>query len=400
MDRREFLMKSGTLAATLPLVSTTGMILSGCNGKISPDELFHEETKTSFPLLEIKGDYYDIGYAIGTTFKEQITGMFEDRSGYMNKMKSYIHDHPDLYDGMMAASKEYYPHLIKEMEGIANGSGIALRDIFIMNIKAEIGAAMTLENNDTPGCSTIYSIGPDEMFYVHNEDGNESNNGKMFMVKATPPSGVSFYVMTYPGILMGNGPAMNNQGITQSTNYIASLEYKIGIPRYVVGRAVLESKSLDEAISIATNPKRAFAYHHNLGSFNEQRIISLEVTPSDYMINEPTGIYCHTNHLILENTSECTQDSSYINSSSLSRYVVLEREIANIDQQSIAHDDALAMLSSHEQKPYSPCRHPQGNVNGRTLGTGLFDIKNREMIIYKGNPCIAAEEGKFEIYKF
>jgi hypothetical protein len=286
------------------------------------------------------------------------------------------------------------------MQGIAEGSEIPLKDIFILNIKAEIGAAMTIENNDTPGCSTIYSIGPDQMFYVHNEDGNESNNNRMFMVEAIPPSGVSFYVMTYPGILMGNGPAMNNHGITQSTNYIASLEYKIGIPRYVVGRAVLESRSMEEAISIATNPDRAFAYHHNLGSFKDQRIVSLEVSPSDYMIYEPAGTYCHTNHLILENTNECAQDSSYINSSSLSRYEVLEQEISSNDKQSIAPEEAMAMLSSHEQKPYSPCRHPEGNVNGRTLGTGLFDIRNHEMVIYKGNPCIAAKERMFEIYKF
>ena len=401
IDRREFLKKSGAIAVSLPLTYFAGSVLSACKETTRPKELFYEETAVSFPLLEIKGDYYDIGYAIGSNFKKQINGVFTERAGYIDRLKAFVKSHLEFYDGLLAATERYFPHLIRELHGIADGSGNLFSDIFIFNIKAEIGAAMTLENNDTPGCSTIYYLGDKEKFYVHNEDGNESNNGLMFMVKATPPSGVSFYVMTYPGILMGNGPAINSSGITQSTNYIASLEYKIGVPRYVLGRAVLESKTLDEAVKIATHPERAFAYHHNLGSMKNNRIISLEVTPSDYKIYTPEGIYCHTNHLILEDTKNCLQDSSYINSSSMSRYEVLIRDIEKVEGSKVfTREEALSMLSSHEQKPYSPCRHPEGSVNGRTLGTVLFDFNDKCMVVYKGNPCIATTSGLITEYRF
>jgi len=398
--RRRFIKITGSTAVLISAFGFSGLLKS-CGYGDKGSVIFIGATDKSYPILEVKGGYFDIGHAIGSTFRDQITAMFDERKGYFDRMRNFIDENQDFYEGMLAASEKYFPHLVKEMEGISAGAGIPFRDIFILNIKAEIGAAIMDLKNDTPGCSTIHYSGNGKKFYIHNEDGDESNNGRMFMVKATPPSGVSFYVMTYPGILMGNGPAMNDHGITQSTNYIASLEYRLGVPRYVLGRAILESKNMDEAISIASHPERAFAYHHNLGSFTELKMISLEVSPSETSIYEPNGIYCHTNHLVLEETKNCPQDTAYVNSSSMSRYEVLEKEIDETgDQDHFTRDRALQMLSSHEQKPWSPCRHPEGDVNGRTLGTVLFDINKREMLVYKGNPCVAHPESRFTSYVF
>ena len=120
----------------------------------------------------------------------------------------------------------------------------------------------------------------------------------MFMVKATPPSGVTFLTLTYPGHLMGNGPGINNHGIIQTTNYIGAMKWKIGIPRYFLNRAVLEARSLEEAVKIVTFHNRAFAYHHNIASVKQKRILSIEVTTDNYQVVEPENFYFHTNHLI------------------------------------------------------------------------------------------------------
>ena len=45
------------------------------------------------------------------------------------------------------------------------------------------------------------------------------------------------------------------------------------------------------------------------------------------------------------------------------------------------------LLASHEGRPYSPCRHPEGAIGGATLLTALFDLGARTMRVYKNQPC-------------
>ena len=120
------------------------------------------------------------------------------------------------------------------------------------------------------------------MWLFHNEDGNRAYSDIMFVLKATPPSGVTYLSMVYPGIITGNGPSMNSRGIIQSTNYIGSTKSEAGIPRYILGRAVLEAQDLQEAQEIITMEPRAYPYHHNIGSFHDQRYFSLETTPESW----------------------------------------------------------------------------------------------------------------------
>lgn len=107
------------------------------------------------------------------------------------------------------------------------------------------------------------------------------------------------------------------------------------------------------------------------------------------------GIYLHTNHLLFEKTKDYShEDQEYKNSSSLSRYAVISEKINQlVDGPDVKPEIFLSMLSSHENKPYSPCRHPEDDVHGQTLGTAFFDINRGRFYLYKGNPCQAVPEG-------
>lgn len=364
---------------------------------------FYPATEKSWPYLEISGDYYQIGYTIGSYFKKNIQLSLNRRKGWFNKLKNFIaSDESQLVTHLKTRAETVYPHLIEELRGLSEGSEIPFDDLFLLNVKSEIGAKMIDNGREKPsGCSTVYCINQKQKLLFHNEDGDAAYRDLMFVVKATPPSGVTFITLTYPGYLMGNGPSINNSGIIQTTNFISSTTVKTGIPRYFLGRAVLEAKSLKEAIKIATHPDRAFPYHHNLASTAEQRIISLETTPEGYEIYEPDNIYVHTNHLILDQTKNFPQDSRYVRSSSLSRYQTISRALTGFSKQpEITLKDVFQVLSSHKDAPYSPCRHPAGDVKGTTLSTALFDIKKGSMRIYKGFPCLSYKNGRFSKYSF
>jgi len=400
ISRRNFIKKAASAGAIVSF-SPFLEIIKGCKKK-APFIKYYPETEKSFPLLKVKGSYYDIGYAIGNNFGEEINKVFHRRNKWFTELKYFAsNDDDNLFEKLMINTKKYYPHLLEELKGIARGANIKFEDLFILNIHAELNTKRKLAKEPIPGCSTIYLINKNEKILFHNEDNKDMYKDIMFMVKATPPSDVTFIVLVYPGSFIGNGPGINSYGIAQTTNYIAGMKLKTGIPRYVLNRAVLEAKTLDEAVKIVTNPKNAFAYHHNLASFREKKILSVEVTPYSHQIFEPASIYYHTNHLILDETKTLPQNTNYVNSSSMTRYNVITKKIDELPEpDKVMEKDVIEILSSHKGAPYSPCRHPENDVTGRTLATAQIDIIDKKMKIYKGNPCIAYNNSFVTDYKF
>ena len=385
MKRRNFLKIAGLSSFCLTQ-------LFSCTKKNAGK--YFEPTYKRFAHLEIKGSYREIGYQIGHVFRKNIKEIISRRSEWHSGLINILNsgEGRKFSDKLLEISQKHFPNVIEEINGIADGAGIHFDHIWAMNIKSELGAV----KKEPPGCSSIFVKDDKNMWLFHNEDGHTAYKDIMFTIKVNPPSGVSYISMVYPGIITGNGPSLNSRGIVQTTNYIGSTKSEIGLPRYVIGRAILEAKDLKEAIQIATFEPRAYPYHHNLAGFDEKRYASVETIPHASEVKHPDGVYFHTNHLLCENTKDYQfQDQEYKNSSSLSRYIVINDKLNQLKTNNVQPDSMLSILSSHERKPYSPCRHPQEDILGQTLGTAFFDISEGRFYLYKGNPCEAVKNNQY-----
>lgn len=385
MKRRDFLK-------TIGLSSLCLTQLLNCTKKNAGS--YFEPADKRFAHLEIKGSYREIGYQIGQAFRKNIREIISRRrewhSGLINILKSG--EVRKYSDKLLELSQKYFPNVIEEIKGIANGAGIHFDYFWAMNIKSELGEV----KKESPGCSSIFIKNDKNMWLFHNEDGHTAYKDIMFTIKAILPSGVSYISLVYPGIISGNGPSLNSRGIVQTTNYISSIQREIGMPRYVIGRAILEAKDLKEAIQIATFEPRAYPYHHNLAGFNEKSYTSVETIPGISEIKHPDGIYFHTNHLLFDKTKHYPfEDQEYKNNSSLSRYIVINEKLNQLEINNLRPDSILSILSSHEKRPYSPCRHPQEDILGQTLGTAFIDIYEGRFYLYKGNPCTAVKNNQY-----
>jgi len=353
-----------------------------------------------FDFLEVDGSYREIGYQIGKRFGRNIRTIIQRRKEWHDNLMRIFATRRGkiLSNELMRLTRKHFPQFLDELSGMAEGAGMDFKALWVMSVKSELGAL----EKENPGCSTIFYKTKNTLWLFQNEDGHVAYLDQMFIVKVHPPSGVSFLSLVYPGILTGNGPSMNSRGIIQTTNYIGSVKAAIGLPRYVIGRAILEAESLEEARQIATMQPRAYPYHHNIAGIREQRYLSVETTPAVFQVKEPEGIYYHTNHLLFEKTKNYrNEDLSYKNSSSMSRYTVLQKTLKKtVQQEKLLPEDFLAVLSSHENSPYSPCRHPQGEVKGQTLGTAFFDISRGILRLYRGNPCQAVPGHFSRDFKF
>jgi hypothetical protein len=227
------------------------------------------------------------------------------------------------------------------------------------------------------------------MVLAHNEDGKISDVGNMFLLKVTPTSEVKFLSFVYPGLLPGVGPTVNSCGIVQTTNYIHPRRVLDGIPRYFIARAILESKSLDQAVSLATLKGRAFPCHHNIASLKEARLLSIETFPGRHHILEVQGGHLHTNHFVHpEMSASDPKDGCVPYESSTTRYRVLMKAIKSEGHPPTTPAEMIKLLSLHDGRPHSPCRHPAGRIQGVTLGTAIFEAPELAMTLYHGNPCL------------
>ncbi len=341
-----------------------------------------------YPFVEVEGSHYEIGKQIGSSMKERIAGFLEISPQYRDGIEYLNGEGRKTVENMLHHAHTAFPHLVEEVEGMAEALDLAFMDLFSYQCRSEISIL-----REPPGCSTIAFRDADDLSLVHNEDGNDLNVGRMFLARVTPPSGTTFISFVYPGLLFGNGPSINNAGLVQTTNYIQPRRVADGIPRYFIGRAILEARSLDEAVSLATTTPRAFSYHHNLIHLPERRILSVEVAAypeHKHSVKEVDGLHIHTNHFLHpgmtgeEKNGYRPYDVPY--ESSTTRMAVLKSAIerkgppANVEE-------ILELLTLHEERPYSPCRHPEGDVRGATLGTAAFTGAAKTMTLFHGNPC-------------
>lgn len=397
MNRRNFLAFS---------ILTPPFLIQACKEKASETSEVLEKKKI-FPFLEVEGSYYDIGYQIGDHFQENIETVISRREDWINKLQAITNtDEGKLFSNkLLTITKEHFPQYIEEIHGMAEGSGIDFELMWTMSIKSEL----SVYEKENPGCSTIYYNDENSNWLIHNEDGDKSYAGQMFIVRAKAPSGVDFISLVYPGLIMGVGPSFNSAGIVQTTNYIGTTKVFIGIPRYFLGRAILEAKNMYEVLKIASAKPRAFPWHHNIASFKDGRYLSIETLPDGRVgIRQPdTSPYIHTNHLINDLTVDYDyEDVEYKRTSSVSRYIALQAEGLGYEREFRDSKYLLNALMSHFNEPYSPCRHPKNgihpkdDVRGKTLATVLFDIKNKTARYYDGNPCRSVPENLYDEFTF
>lgn len=335
-----------------------------------------------FRVLDVAGSHREIGRAMGETFRSVIWAAIHEQPSYRTcceLARGTLSKHLAAYQ---QAVRDAWPGLLEELAGMAEACGIAEQDLFAWNCRSELDAA---SDPCPPGCSTVGWVDERQMILAHNEDGNAAYTGRMFVVRARPPSGIAFAALVYPGTLPGNGPGLNARGVVQSTNYISPCDAVVGIPRYFVGRAVLEARDLEHAVAIAQSTSRAFPWHHNLASLADRRLVSLETWPGRAHRRDVRGLHLHTNHLVHPEMKDLPERKAYLARSSLPRLEALERRLRG--QRQPDRHALLMALYDRSGSPCKVCRRPGDEVPGATVATALWEAPTRQMLLMDGPAC-------------
>jgi isopenicillin-N N-acyltransferase like protein len=258
------------------------------------------------PLVRVAGTHREIGRQIGEACKKQVQhGVENSRS-----LVADAYEQLELtWAGAQIQARKYlpfaqerYPQYVDEMMGIAEGAEVAFEDLCVVNAME----AVTMDALHLTRCTSMAvndeRTADGHVLIAHNEDWVPEDEDDVFIIHASPKNEPPFLAMTYGGLLPNIG--FNAYGIAQMCDSVYPNDSRIGTPRVVVSRAVLASRTPDEAIRHMLSAQRAAGYNHML-VHESGELYSLEVSARRFAIlYGENGYIVHTNHYLAENMQQ------------------------------------------------------------------------------------------------
>ncbi|KAK3580208.1 hypothetical protein CHS0354_017993 [Potamilus streckersoni] len=367
------------------------------------------------PLLFTRGTHYEVGYSIGSVFKDRIRKYFHSSSHVQSRLLRFYDTQwgRDIFAEYLVGGENCFPQYLTEIRGIADGCGMSFEHIFLLNISKEVYNVHLAEMeakllNHVHGCSTVFLNRPDIKILAHNEDCDPAIRpyGYLVNVNVIEPGAKSgtvkcneehFFAFSYPGTLPGNAFGCNKHGLIFSINSLSAKNACLGSPtRYLINRALMSASSVDEVIRIARNHDygSAYGYNINLASLNKKEMWSIEVAPGktecplevtnideQHDVNKPCH-YFHFNHYQhLKGIEERSGLNSTFARAKRAEQIAPPRNVKEVK----------TILGDTQNSNYPIFRRPSTTDDATTVYTGVFDILQETVEVYAENPNTSCE---------
>jgi isopenicillin-N N-acyltransferase like protein len=371
-------------------------------------------TSTAFPepvlpgkgevkVLELHGSPYERGVLHGKTLKREIHELIrlwkaDLESSYKMEADAFIAKFLKQTD-FQKSIKKWTPDLWQEVRGIADGSGVAIDTIFVFQLPDELWA----NGGDVAGGEHCSSIGVNKTatsptYVAQTMDIPAFYHGyqTLLHVKDTRSNPEAF-VLTVPGLIGLNG--LNRDGVAITCNTLLRLEYsKDGLPVAFIVRAVLQQKTLKNAVAFLHDIKHASGQNYIVGgaegahsfecSANKvSEFVPYANAPVTYHTNHPLANDDY-NHTYLANLKKRNKTVADVPPYVCYRLEALERRLKNKTNLDIEVLKAALSSRDHERNPVS---------NGSTFaGTVMVLSADPELHVAAGKP----HETAFQIFRF
>ena len=352
-------------------------------------------TNCMFPLITYAKGKSPLQWGLehGETYKVAIKELFEIRKTLMlAKNPALARKLDELAMEQFEHSKKFAPDIALEIEGIAQGAGLSLTDIVILNNYTDFRDIILPEE----GCSSVHIQTPDQVLAGQTWDMHRSAKNYMCLIHVPETINHSEQlVLTLVGCVGLMGVTTNNTLI--GVNNINTANAKTGLIWPLLVRRVLEQKTLGDM--------RATLMHAPVTSGHNYLISSpeggehLEITPSvsekvGALLKGQIGGIFHTNHC-LGSEIQKLEDKTSMSSTTFNRWELLSKKTYKVRDL----EDFKNLLTDHDEYPKSICSHYETGVQDPsfTCGGGVSDLLAGRHIFWRGCP---AHDQDYREYEF
>ncbi|EEF51285.1 uncharacterized protein LOC8287709 isoform X2 [Ricinus communis] len=342
-----------------------------------------ERTKLEmFEVGPVK-DAYQMGFLIGQRFSKEIRSRLSTDLILQNQLLPFAQksESQSLINALIDNNREKFPRYWDELLGTADGSGVSILDVILINFRKEIlpflpktETFMKAETSDD--CSDVLVVSDKLAIAAHNEDANVVLVGHTYLIKAILSNGQYFIGYTYAGELPSCAFGFNTQGLAFTLNSVPPTEGEImagGIGRNFVSRDLLEATSIDDALDRIYSSEVSVGHSYNLIDIRTRRILNVETASRNRVSVREVGVtpFFHANMYLHLQVEQVQDDNS---TSRQERATVLPKGSA---------DDFLSLLGDMDDKKY-PIYMTGPTLY--TLCTALIDLDDQTLSIIEGNP--------------
>ena len=291
----------------------------------------------------------------------------------------------------LPAAREYAPDLMEEVEGIAQGAGRSLEDIFLLNARSEVLFAPPAGGQE---CTTILVLpeatAQGETIIAQNWDLFHGVKDFQVILKIPGHDGKPPLVtFTEAGQVAKIG--LNGAGLGLGVNALITDNSQVGVPWIFIARRILEATTLTQALGAILSTRRACSLNYLLAKA-EGEGICLETAPvEEHFLWPEEGTLVHTNHFLRPCLRFRDLGPSF--DSFPSTFIRYQRACRGLNSRRDRIDPAgiKKILTDHFDYPFSVCTH-QNPVDepAKRIQTCLSIITNltkREVEFTVGNPC-------------
>jgi isopenicillin-N N-acyltransferase-like protein len=355
--------------------------------------------KGGLERLVLTGDPRERGRTHGEAFADEVAANVER---YLSVFAHYGADEDTVYeqaeqfvDVIEDANADYFA----EMEGVAEGAGLDLLDVTVLNARWEVmysayaEAAEAEQADAAPDGCTAFGAQPEITATGRTIVGQNWDwipDIDVFLMELRQDDAPDSLTMTEAGIV-GGKVGLNEHGIGMLLNGLVAEgdgAQPFRVPYHVRFREAMNADSLHGAIKPLIETDRANSANVLL-AHAEGEMINLELAPTvqNYLYPED-GLLTHANHF--EERDRVTSEFERIATSTLCREPRLRRLLSN-QSESIDVAGAKESLRDHFGRPASVCMHPDESEpepeRSRTNLSAVMDLEKRALYATQGPPC-------------
>ena len=332
------------------------------------------------PIIEASGAHREVGHQIGEKLKPRIQRGIAEMHGETFPLGVSWDDLIQKARLCLVHSRAAYPHLVEEMEGLAEGAGVPFEEAFL-GLCEELWEPAGWR---AKGCTDFAARGRATVngatLIAHTNDVSPNLEEELVIMRIRVTGEPEFLGIGFGGL--GFSAGFNAAGISLTGNMVWCNDIRPGVPRMLIVRAILGARRLGEAIQACLLPTRASNYNNVIADQNGE-IYSMEGSATDC---EPIyiegDILAHANHFASPPMRAFEADRSAIACSVIrhNRAWRLLRE--NFGQ--LSPELFRKLLADHVNYPDSICRHSE---TVRTVFSIIIDLGRLTAWIGRGRPC-------------
>ena len=266
-------------------------------------------TPSILPFVHAQGSWGDIGRQVGQMLAPAIERHLEAWTQHVVDETRCTREAVEAAAAPFAAPiREHTPFLWEELDGMAQGSGIPIARLLILQARAEV-MRVTHKTACRPRSSARRSRSPGgaaggKTLFGQNVDLVPFVQAFGVVIRQYPKDGPAALLYTTAGLLGHNG--LNEAGVGVCANFIEDpTGWGDGLPRYLLSRLALREESADAARTAALRPPRA-ASRNLLIADDRGTLLDVEALRGEAgLLCATDGLLVHANHL------ECPQFQGY-----------------------------------------------------------------------------------------